>query len=291
MNTKLGRRGFSLPELLVTVGILSLLAAISLAAIQRSRNAADRVACGSNLRQIAIALHQLHDDGGPKQAGAIGWMANLLPYVEQSSLWETALRDIQIEPRTYLDPPHKANFTVIRVYTCPTDARVRIAQRDPDGFVVACSSFMGVLGGDRNSEGFCGSARMRFNAIPDGLSNTLMVGERPPPDTFLAGRWYSGAYDNTWANIGRRGPDHAMQTGYAGPFVIGGASDCSGPFHFGPGRTENSCDRMHFWSLHGGGANFAFCDSSVRFLRYSAEPIMTFLATRNDGRVVDLSDY
>lgn len=47
---------------------------------------------------------------------------------------------------------------------------------------------------------------------------------------------------------------------------------------------------FHFWSLHSGGANFAFADGSVRFLRYSAEPIMPALATRAGGEAVSLPE-
>jgi prepilin-type processing-associated H-X9-DG protein len=50
------------------------------------------------------------------------------------------------------------------------------------------------------------------------------------------------------------------------------------------------CHQGHFWSLHPGGANFAFADGSVRFLSYSAEPILPALATRAGGEVVGLDD-
>lgn len=55
---------------------------------------------------------------------------------------------------------------------------------------------------------------------------------------------------------------------------------------FGPGRTDNPCDRWHFWSLHPGGANFAFADGSVRFMPYGAKAIMPALATRDGGEII-----
>jgi len=55
---------------------------------------------------------------------------------------------------------------------------------------------------------------------------------------------------------------------------------------FRPGRINDACDVNHFWSLHAGGANFAFADGSVRFLRYSSSEVMPALATRAGGEVI-----
>jgi prepilin-type processing-associated H-X9-DG protein len=58
-----------------------------------------------------------------------------------------------------------------------------------------------------------------------------------------------------------------------------------GPYYFQAGRVDNPCDAFHFWSLHSGGANFAFCDGSVRLLNYSADSVLPALATRAGGEV------
>ena len=65
---------------------------------------------------------------------------------------------------------------------------------------------------------------------------------------------------------------------------------CDGGVRFGPGRIDNGCDSLHFWSLHPGGANFLFVDGSVRFLRYSAAPILPALATRASGEPVAIPE-
>lgn len=63
--------------------------------------------------------------------------------------------------------------------------------------------------------------------------------------------------------------------------------DCpSGTYPYSPGRVNNNCDLFHFWSLHPGGANFAFADGSVRFLSYSAASVVPALATRAGGETV-----
>jgi prepilin-type processing-associated H-X9-DG protein len=60
---------------------------------------------------------------------------------------------------------------------------------------------------------------------------------------------------------------------------------------YGPGRGENPCDFNHFWSYHTGGANFVFGDGSVRFVPYTAKPVMNALATRGGGDLGDASSY
>jgi prepilin-type processing-associated H-X9-DG protein len=59
---------------------------------------------------------------------------------------------------------------------------------------------------------------------------------------------------------------------------------------YGPGRTDNPCDRYHFWSLHRGGAHFLFADGSVRLIPYSAKDIMPALASRSGGEKVEIPE-
>ncbi len=66
-----------------------------------------------------------------------------------------------------------------------------------------------------------------------------------------------------------------------------GYHNCAdGPYAFGPGDLKQHCDAFHYWSLHTGGANFAFADGSVHFLRYSATAVLPALATRAGGETV-----
>lgn len=130
---------------------------------------------------------------------------------------------------------------------------------------------------------------MRFADITDGLSQTLAVGERPPPDTFQAGGWYSRGVPPT-LQWGRSfyGPDEQLPVH---SFAVGG-DPCLNEtgFVFGPGHTENPCDRYHFWSLHPRGANFLFADGSVRFYPHSSRQLLPALATRAGGETVAVPD-
>ena len=107
-----------------------------------------------------------------------------------------------------------------------------------------------------------------------------MVCERPPPNSYQAGQWYQAAM--ILERFG--GPDGTMNN--SNPVVLG--DPCGSGGGFGPGRLANPCDRLHFWSLHRGGANFVFADGSVRFLPHSANNILSALITRAGGETFEL---
>jgi prepilin-type processing-associated H-X9-DG protein len=109
-----------------------------------------------------------------------------------------------------------------------------------------------------------------------------MLGERPPPTLLDLGWWYRG-----WGQS--RDGSAEMLLGVAEKNVSN--TGCiPGPYRFVNGNLQIQCDVFHFWSLHSGGANFAFADGSVRFMSYSADNIMPALATRAGGEVVTLPD-
>jgi len=290
------RPAASLVEALVAIGIIGLLLALLLPAVQRIREAAAKLQCQSNLRQIGIALHHYHATHGRLPPGPIRsrgndpnwlliWHALLLPYVEQDALWAQTEAACRADPRPYMNPPHVGLATVIPVYGCPADSRLSRPLTDSDGVTATYTSYLGISGAFLHPDGLFGHGNMgpglRLTDATDGLSNTLLVGERPPPDTLQAGQWYSRMWplSNRFGQL--RGPEGHMRVVQA----ASGPDPCiSGTgFQFGPGRTENPCDRYHFWSLHPGGANFLFGDGSIRFLQYSARPLLPALATRNGG--------
>jgi prepilin-type processing-associated H-X9-DG protein len=146
---------------------------------------------------------------------------------------------------------------------------------------------MGVLGTDmkaRNGVLYLDSA-VRLTDVRDGTSNTLLIGERPPPGNLLYGWWYGGIGQDGEGSVevvlGARELNHSSMGQGGCPY---------GPYSFRFGDAKDLCSRFHFWSPHPGGAHFAFADGSVRFLTYSADPILPALATRAGGEAVTVPD-
>ncbi|HMP03629.1 MAG TPA: DUF1559 domain-containing protein [Gemmatales bacterium] len=292
------RRGMTLLETLVVLSVIVFLITLSIPAIQRVRAAADRTACQNQLRQLGQALHLYHHDYGalPPQGQRnpegfrLSWMVFLLPYIEQKSLHDRAVLDCRNDPRALNVFGHQGMKTVVRLYVCPSDSRLLAARTDEWGTTAAFTSYIGAAGGIsqamRTYQGAF-SPSVSFAEVHDGLSNTLCLGERPPPDSGQGGWWYPNLHYST---IGHRGPNGHLWIGLVIPYF---------PFDpqcgltwraLGPGRTSNPCDRFHFWSLHGGGSNFLFVDGSVRFLSYSADPILPALISINGGEPVTVPD-
>lgn len=299
------RRGFSLVELLVVIGVIGVLVGLALPAVQTARGAASRAACQNRLRQLGVGLHNFHaaherfpNSGFGVNPVAVGpaapdevlsWMANILPHLEQQAIYDQAFTACRAERLAYLDPPHTGNTKPVAAFACPADERLTRPLATPTGRSVALASYIGVAGSGLAPNipssqrapggGFDWSQAVRLTDITDGTSNTIHVAERPPPDTAQAGDWYQTAWGRE-TFPGPSGTMHYFQT----PFVVGDPCPRS---LYGPGRTDNPCDRYHFWSLHRGGANFLYCDGSVRFLPYTAREVMSALCTRAGNESVE----
>src|SRR5437588_5262189 len=162
------RGGFTLIELLVVIAIIGILIGLLLAAVQRVREAANRLSCANNLKQLGLACHNYESAYGrlppgylgpipnEREYGAdqnrmqhVGLFAYLLPYVEQENLYRQ-LR-IDFNPRTlgpawYTDPVNwQAAQTRVKVFECPSDnvARDTVTQ----GTVLAfhCFNYFGPI--------------------------------------------------------------------------------------------------------------------------------------------------
>jgi prepilin-type processing-associated H-X9-DG protein len=315
------RAGLSIVEVLVVLGILGILTGLLLPGVQSARDAASRIACVNNLRQMALGCHTYSASSGrlppsglmpgkrdpgtglitpirdPRTGiGILSWFTHLLGQVDQTSLYKDSLQACQIQQTGSLDPPHIGFSTPMRLYACPADSRYRESVAVmPNGLHVAMTDYLGFAGsfvgkgvfddGSGNVHPSLGAFGdpfgLKLNSVLDGLSQTVMITERPPPDSLEAGQWYQcsrtlGAYD---------GPDGVLW--YRAGATING-NPCPASVPFGPGVLENPCDRYHPWSLHRGGANFAFLDGSVRFLSYSVSRIMPDLITIAGGETPEI---
>lgn len=302
---QVARKGFSLIELLISMGLIGLLVGLILPAIQSARESAARTVCQNNLRQIGIAFGNFDTTHGslpPAYAdirsyvnvtyNGIGldltWQVLILPYIEQDALWQQSLAAYKMDVYAIDNPPHIGLTTVIRTYACPSDGRVFAPITDAEGYTAVYGSYQGVSGGPEVRDGVMqGYQGTRLADITDGTSQTLVVGERPPAGRELAGAWYTSfPFKTAWVYDDYSYGRHSSMDVYM-PNDVG---HCRGPFYYGPGRIANPCDFNHFWSLHPGGAHFLFADGSLHFLSYSAEPIMIPLATRAGGEVIDWAD-
>ena len=282
-------RAFTLVELLVVIGVVAILLALLLPAVQAARGAARRTACQNQLRQIALAAHSHVDardrlpagtDPGTSATPYRGWLVSLLPFLEETATANLVAAEYRASPDPFDMATHPTFSTPIALFACPEDARASIAQPVPRYRMIAgLSSYLGSSGRDATAQAgglYAGSAT-RFADVLDGVSKTLLAGERPPSPKFDLGWWYAGM------GVGVDGAlDHTVGTASTDRNPFGGCGDPVYPFQ--PGRLKDECSANHFWSLHpGGGGHFAFLDGAVRFFTYDAAAVLVDLSTRAGG--------
>jgi prepilin-type N-terminal cleavage/methylation domain-containing protein/prepilin-type processing-associated H-X9-DG protein len=327
------RSGFTLIELLVVIAIIGVLIGLLLPAVQKVRDAAGRMKCTNNLKQIGLALHGYHDamnrfppgyvDGntGPDSTPdndvgpGWGWAAFLLPYLEQGNVYNQINFNQQVGAGTNVAVSQLA----LAIFQCPADPYQQTFPVYDSNFTspiatlahgnyVGCNGweecFNGASGnpqGGVGTDGLAGgfgqagvglfwrNSRTRMADVIDGLSNTIVVGER------------SGNHaPSTWTGAvpgGRCPAWMATQPPavYAPP--PGPAYDNA---DFGEALVLAHCNATHlpsadfpifdpdtFYSMHTGpGANFLFGDGSVHFLSSGINPkTYQYLATIAGGEV------
>jgi prepilin-type N-terminal cleavage/methylation domain-containing protein/prepilin-type processing-associated H-X9-DG protein len=198
--------------------------------------------------------------------------------------------------------------TVVPLYLCPSDpGPLVLDMKTHAGSAVemAMLSYLGCNGVNYKTQdgAFTSNKGVRVLDIEDGTSNTLLVGERGRGRTPYYGTWMAGCGQSDYSL-----PSGDEQRG-SGDVVVGvrelnsrqngiaALDECpAGPYHYqregqvkdAAGNALPACDTFHYWSHHRGGANFVFCDGSVRFLAYPADAVMVELGTRAGRDVVSL---
>jgi hypothetical protein len=174
----------------VVIAIIALLIGISLPAVHRVRDLGIRIQCMNRVRQIGVALQQHHDEHRVLPAGCggtvgkvktpfMGWGTRLLPYLGEVPLWEQAVAAFSAEPN-FMRPPHVGGRAMSAFLCASDDREVRTfnANRRDAGYTF----FLGVEGTDQDRKDgmLFFESKVSFSQGTDGLSHTLLVGERPP---------------------------------------------------------------------------------------------------------------
>jgi len=288
------RYGFTLIELLVVIAVISTLIGLLVPAVQKVREAANRLSCQNNLKQMGLAFHMHHDQfhgfptGGwiaylpPNYTGGMpvigkgqqaGWAFQILPFLEADNTWKGG--------QATTDPGRAlvAIGTTNKMYFCPS-------RRSPQTIIYP-DNYLPPLSGGPVTHALCDYAAsnkdgtgivMQINPtqladITDGTSNTLMVGEKRLNRTYLGkkqqddNQGYTAGYNFDTIRKTTRPP----------------APDYNAPTGDGAGL---------FGSSHPAGFNAVFADGSVHTILYSIDRfVFQYLGDKSDGHVIAPLDY
>jgi prepilin-type N-terminal cleavage/methylation domain-containing protein len=296
------RQGFTLVELLVVIAIIGILVALLLPAVQSAREAARRMQCSNNLKQIGLAIHNFHgaqngsppahvdESGGSWRGGT--WCAVILPYLEQNSLYQQfdlgVTWDVAPNPTAAALPGAS-----LPVYRCPT-RRTAVVLSDNKPQVGALGDYAVCSVASSNYQwqhqgpdilwgGLIGTVRqgkiwrpeIAFSDVKDGLSNTLFIGEKHILATEMNKGGSSGGSADGNIYI-------TQETEWYECHTVRQLNNTNG---LGRGPQDNRGNRYHtFGSWHPGNCQFVLGDGSVRSLSNTVDVVtLGQIGDRRDG--------
>lgn len=310
------RKGFTLIELLVVIAIIAILIGLLLPAVQKVREAAARMKCQNNLKQLGLGIHSYHDSysrfiPAGNTTTWLSWHVGILPYLEQTALFNRVSQatgtylaigkyDIPVNNKvaTFLcpsqmdaekmilspTPPHNANLPEV-INNQPPYTTHYYGVGGPAGVnPITAGNYIYEVNdpthGRMGKQGmFQRTDTVKLENITDGTSNTLMVGEMSWSPGIITSSNIAGTRFRGWA----RGCDNPTAGGAP---VCGGIKTISNAIN---AYSNTLFNEMPFGSQHTGGTNFAMGDASVRFLNASIN-INTYraAASYNGGEVLPL---
>jgi prepilin-type N-terminal cleavage/methylation domain-containing protein/prepilin-type processing-associated H-X9-DG protein len=297
------RKAFTLIELLVVIAIIAVLIGLLLPAVQKVREAANRMRCTNNLKQLGLALHHFADahDGrfppvkvlGPAPQVGVPWPGIkhglgvfLLPFIEQQALyhlyrWDVSGGDEGNQP---------VGSAPLRIFQCPSaepDRYMTFGVFETYGGKGACGDYaptervdpaLASTGCDKGS--MEENVLTRITDIKDGTSNTILLTE----DAGRPRAWRAGLPGEDQVVLG------CGWCGFNNPLTIQGSTPDG---QTRPGSCALNCtNEGEVYSFHPGGANAVFADGSVHFLKVGIDlRVLAALVTRAGGEVLTDRDF